>query len=106
MRVLLDESVPRQLGAKLLGHDVSTVQREGWSGTKNGALLKRAAESFDAFVTGDRKLEYQQNYSGLALRIVVLVAPDNRVETILALVDRVLAALVEAQPGRVIRVAA
>lgn len=46
VRVLLDESVPRQLVAKLSGHDVSTVQREGWSGLKNGALLKQAADRF------------------------------------------------------------
>jgi hypothetical protein len=79
VRVLLDESVPRQLAARLVGHDVSTVQREGWSGTKNGALLRRAAEVFDAFVTGDRKLEYQQTYSSLDIGIVVILAPDNRV---------------------------
>ena len=104
MRVLLDESLPRQLVAKLAGHDVSTVQREGWSGLKNGALLKQAAERFDAFVTGDKNLEFQQNYADLDLRIVVVVARDNRVETILELFDRILVALREVQPGQVVRV--
>ena len=106
MRVLLDESVPRQLVAKLTGHNVSTVQREGWSGVTNGALLKQAAERFDAFVTGDKNLEFQQNYAKLGLIIIVLVARDNRVETILGLSDRILVALREAQPGQLVRVSA
>lgn len=106
VRVLHDESVPRQLVAKLSGHDVSTVQREGWSGLKNGALLKQAADRFDAFVTGDKNLEFQQNYAKFDLRIVVLIARDNRVETILELSDRILLALRDAQPGQVVRVTA
>ena len=80
------------------------MQREGWSGTKNGALLRRAAENFDAFVTGDRNLEFQQNYASLDLRIVVIVAPDNRVETILTLANEILETLAVSQPGQVTRV--
>lgn len=106
MRVLLDESVPRQLGAKLEGHQVVTVPRAGWAGLRNGELLRRAAGQFDVLVTGDQKLEYQQNLRGLQISIVVVVAPNNRVETFLALAERILEAIASARPGTVTRVAA
>ena len=54
MRVLLDESVPRQLAPLLHSHSVSTVPREGWEGLDNGELLDRAVQRFDVLVTGDQ----------------------------------------------------
>ena len=66
MRVLLDECLPRQRARDLPGHDVTTVQREGWAGTKNGALLRLAAAAgFEAFVTVDNGVEYQQRVAAL-----------------------------------------
>ena len=106
MRVLLDESVPRQLASLLTGHAVSTVQREGWSGVSNGDLLARTTGHFDALVTGDLGLEFQQDLSGLEFGIIVLAAPNNRVETITALAPQVLDALANLVPGAVVRVAA
>ena len=38
---LLDESVPRPLRRALGGHEVQTVRQVGWSGTRNGELLRR-----------------------------------------------------------------
>ena len=92
MRVLLDESVPRQLAPLLTGYSVSTVSREGWAGLDNGQLLDRAAQHFDVLVTGDQSLQYQQNLARRHLGVVVIVAPDNRVETITSLSPKVLAA--------------
>ena len=103
MRVLLDESVPRQLASFLTGHSVTTVQREGWAGVANGELLARASDRFDALVTADQGME-QQRVVGLGLGLVVLVAPDNRVETITQMAPLVLAALRRVRPGRVVRV--
>ncbi len=51
MRILLDEMIPRTLGRELVGHVVSTVQREGWAGPTNGTLLDAIDNLFDAFVT-------------------------------------------------------
>ena len=42
--MLLDEQLPRQLARELAGHEVRTVQREGWAGLKNGELLRRAGD--------------------------------------------------------------
>lgn len=104
--MLLDESVPRQLGAALVGHSVATVPKQGWAGLRNGELLSRAAPLFDAFITGDQNLEFQQRYADLEIGLLVLVAPDNRVETILAMAPALLLALEELRPGQLIRVAA
>jgi Domain of unknown function (DUF5615) len=86
MRILLDEDLPRQLTAHLAGHACDTVQRVGWSGTKNGKLLSLAATRFDVFLTMDRNLEFQQNLSTLPVAIIVLEARSNRIEHLLPLV--------------------
>jgi hypothetical protein len=57
VRVLLDEQLPRQLARYISGHEVRTVQQEGWAGLKNGELLRRAvAGRFEVFITADRVL--------------------------------------------------
>lgn len=75
MRVLLDACVPRPLRKFLGGHAVSTVQEMGWGELKNGALLMEAEAKFDAMVTTDQNLKYQQNLAGR--KIAVLVLPTN-----------------------------
>lgn len=55
MKVLLDEDVDHRLRGRIESHDVSTVRYCGWSGLKNGELLKVAEENeFDVFVTADQ----------------------------------------------------
>ena len=104
MRVLLDESVPRPLAARLPSHDVQTVPRLGWSGVKNGELLRRASGAFDVLVTGDQSIEFQQNLQGIALGLVVVEARDNRTETFVALAPRIAHAIQNVKPGQVVRV--
>lgn len=58
MRVLLDESLPRPLAKLLTGHEVRTVAELRWTGLKNGALLTRAADSFDVVLTADQNIEF------------------------------------------------
>ncbi len=84
MRILLDESLPRRLRATFAGHEVVTVVEAGWSGLRNGELLRVAAERFDVFVTADQNLQYQQNLGALPLTVAVLVARDNRLQSLLA----------------------
>lgn len=100
MRVLLDENLPRALAAELTGHDVSTVQAEGWSGRTNGELLRRAQDSFDALLTMDRGLQHEQNLAALRLRIVVIRAPSNRMVHLRPLVGGVLNTLASLPPGQ------
>ena len=79
MRLLLDESIPVKLRRSLPNHDVRTVVEMGWSGVKNGELLAFAANEFDAFVTVDKNLPYQQNLTTLSVAVVVLDAASNEV---------------------------
>ena len=100
MRLLLDESLPRQVGRGLSGHEVTTVVQHGWAGLGNGELLRRAAaEGFDVLVTGDRGIQYQQNIPALGIGVVVVVARSNRIEDLLPLVPDVLSAVSAIQPG-------
>jgi predicted nuclease of predicted toxin-antitoxin system len=71
MRLLLDESVPRRLRRSLPDHDVRTVGETGWSGEKDGSLLAVAASRFEAFITVDRNLPYQQNLASLPLAVIL-----------------------------------
>ncbi|MCE2486923.1 MAG: DUF5615 family PIN-like protein [Desulfurellaceae bacterium] len=72
MRVLLDESVPRQLRRFLRGHEARTVQEMGWSGKSNGELLALAGPVFDVFLAVDQNIEYQQNLRLADIPILVL----------------------------------
>jgi predicted nuclease of predicted toxin-antitoxin system len=107
VRLLLDEQLPRHLARHLTGHQVRTVQQEGWAGVKNGVLLQRAEEAgFDVFVTADQNLEFQQVLSRARLGVVVLAARSLALEDLQPLVPAALAAIGRVGPGEVIRVAA
>lgn len=80
MRLLLDECVLNGLECELRGHEVRTVQDLGWAGVKNGALLQLANGQFDALLTVDQGIEYQQNLSGLSMSVVVMRASSNDVD--------------------------
>jgi predicted nuclease of predicted toxin-antitoxin system len=102
MRILLDESLPRRLRGEFTGHSVSTVADCGWSGISNGELLELAAARFDAFVTADQNLQYQQNLAALPIRVVLLIARDNRFETLTSLIPQLLLRLETAPPRSVL----
>ena len=90
MKILLDECLPRRLKQSLTGHTVFTVPEKGWAGTKNGALLRLAASEFDVFITIDKNLQYQQNLKEAPLPVIVLIAADNKIETLMPLMPKVL----------------
>jgi hypothetical protein len=93
----------RRLARDIAGHDVSTVQQMGWAGIQNGELLRSAAAAaFDAFITGDRNLSFQQNLAELPLAVVVLKAPSNRLADLKPLVPKLLAVLAGLQPNTVV----
>lgn len=68
----------------------------GWAGVKNGKLLVLAADEFDAFLTVDKNLPYQQNLITLPVAVVVLDTVSNELPELLLLVpalERVLSSL-------------
>lgn len=104
MRLLLDESLPRRFGRLLTGHDVASVQRRGWAGISNGALLKLAAVEFDAFLTADQNLQYQQTLSALPISVFVRAARSTALIDLAPLVPALLQDLQSFTPNTLIRV--
>jgi hypothetical protein len=106
MKLLLDENLPHQIRRELPGHEVITVAYMKWGGIDNGALLKLAADAgFDAVITNDRGLEYEQNVGSLPLAVVVLLAKSNTIEAARELYPELLAALSQLQPCTLVKVA-
>jgi len=82
-------------------HDVSTVQGEGWAVVNNGKLLRRAeVYGFDALLTADQNLPFQQNVARAGLAVIILRAPTTKLEDLLPLAPRILSALRGNRPGQ------
>lgn len=106
MRVLLDECLPKRLKSELKEHAVTTVPEAGWSGKKNGDLLRLAEGRFDVFLTGDQNLTYQQNLRDTNMAVLVLAAESNRFGTLKPLMPKVREALRTIRPKQAIRISA
>jgi hypothetical protein len=91
MRVLLDESLPRKLKTDFgEDYEVKTVRDMGWLGKKNGELMKLIQENkFDFFITVDKNLRYQQNLNKVDFSIFLLIAQNNKRDTLQELVLKV-----------------
>jgi hypothetical protein len=72
----------------------------GWAELDNGAMVAAAESGFDALVTTDRNLRYQQNLTGRVLAILIL--PTNSWPKIQAHRQRVVAAVNALRPGDVV----
>ena len=90
MKVLFDQGTPVPLRHHLPGHTVETTYEKGWGNLKNGDLLTQAeAEGFDAIVTTDQNLRYQQNLSERGISVIVLLTTSwPRIRGNAALVGR------------------
>jgi len=91
MKLLLDENLPKRLKQDLAPNEAFTVRDMGWNGHGNGTLLKLMKEyGFDALLTFDKNLRYQQNFERYDLPVLVLDAADNTYLTLAALMPLVL----------------
>lgn len=105
MRILLDECVPRPLKRELADYEIRTVVEMGWSGKKNGELLRLMnQESFTVLLTTDQNLRYQQNLEQAGVAVIVLVARSNRLPDLVPLIPDVRSVLSTVAPGEVIEV--
>ncbi len=98
MKVLFHQGTPAPLRRFLHSHTVDTAHENGWSQLRNGELLDQAeARGYDAFITTDTNLRYQQNLGGRTIRILVLTTtswPRIRLKT-----EEVCGALDKLEPG-------
>jgi hypothetical protein len=85
---------------------VKTVVEMGWSGIKNGDLLALAVSDFDAFITVDKNLPYQQNVSTLPISVVVLDAYSNELPALLPLVPQLEQTLATLTPRTYVKIVA
>ena len=83
-----------------------TAADAGWGGLKNGALLERAAEQFEVFVTVDGSIRHQQRLEKYQIIFVLLEAVRNDIVLLEPLVPRVLEALATARPGDLVVIGA
>ena len=96
--------MPRRLKFHLSGHHCETVPEAGLAGKSNGELLRLAEPDFDAFLTLDKGIEYQQNLAGTGLRIVIIRAKSNVLADLLPHIPGCLAALQSMASGQIVRV--
>jgi len=107
LRALLDEQVPVELAGLVEEagphHLVRTVADEGWKGLKNGALLQRMRDSgYQALITVDRRMEYQQNIPRSEIGLVVLHARRARIQELAPLSPAISEALDGLEPGTIV----
>jgi hypothetical protein len=104
MRLLLDECVPTDLRIDFIGHETLTINEAGFKGLKNGKLLKSAGEVFDALITVDKNIQYQQNRLTLPIAVIILSARSNRYDFLLPLMPKVLQVIETIKTGEIITV--
>lgn len=77
MNLLFDQGTPLPLRTHLTDHTVVSAFEKGWSELDNGELLAAAeAEGFDALITTDQNLRYQQNLAERRIAVVVLLTTN------------------------------
>ena len=105
MKILLDECLPRDLGRHLAGHDCRAVPQAGLAGKKNSELLMLAERSgWQALLTLDQGMPYQQNLAGRTISLVIIRAKSNRLPDLLPHVPAILAALPTLKLGEVVQI--
>ncbi|MEP6945327.1 MAG: hypothetical protein ABJA02_05370 [Acidobacteriota bacterium] len=73
MKILFDQGTPVPLRKLLPDHSIITAYERGWQTLENGDLIATAeSDGFEAIVTTDQNLKYQQNLTGRNISIVVL----------------------------------
>jgi hypothetical protein len=102
--VLFDENLPRDLRRNLPEFEIRTVQEEGWGSFKNGELLRRAEDSFDVFLTADRRMRYQQNLTSFRIGVVVIITPRLQLQMLETAVPQLRSAISRVSPGDVVHV--
>ncbi len=91
MRILLDENLPSKLKFDFpFEIEVKTVKDMGWKGKQNGELLRLIdSTGFDLFITLDKNLRHQQNLDRYTFRFILLVAFDNKHQTLQPLITKI-----------------
>lgn len=94
MKLLLDENLPKELKDELPGHNVYTVREKGWNSKLDGELLQlMIADGFDALLTFDKNIAFQQNFKRFPIPVLVLYAKTNQPASLIELAPSIRRAL-------------
>ncbi len=105
MKVLLDNCVDWRVKNLLLGHSVTHCKDLGWTNLSNGLLLAAAADAdFEAMITVDKKIKFEQNLDRLPLAVIEIDTPDSRLSAIAAISAQINQALTLVDQSRFISV--
>ncbi|AQG79552.1 DUF5615 family PIN-like protein [Spirosoma montaniterrae] len=100
MRLLLDENVPVKLKQDLTGHTVYTVRELRRDGREDEEVLQLLVDfNFDALITCDKNLRFQQNLSRYTTPVVVLDTYTNAYLVLRQTVPNLLSLLQQALPA-------
>ncbi len=104
MKILLDECVPERFRRCFPDHDVHSAKWAGFSGRKNGELLRLAAEAgYQVLLTVDQGMPFQQSISIQTIALLVISVPRNDLETLKTMVDAVSRALATIAAGQTVK---
>jgi predicted nuclease of predicted toxin-antitoxin system len=90
-KLLLDENLPRQLKKHFsAGFEVIAVPDLGWQSKKNGELLAAMNKAgIEYLLTSDKSLRFKQNLEKFKVRVVILLAYDNRLKKIIRKISEI-----------------
>ena len=99
MKILIDENLPVRIKSFLENeHEVYSISDKKWNSIENGELLSlMQQESFDFLIAADKNIPHQQNIKKFGINLIILRTPDNRIETVEKLKDKILNALLSKQ---------
>ena len=105
MKILLDHNLDWRISDQLSGHEVRTALEMAWDTLKNGALLTEAEKSgFSVLITSDKGIKEQQSMKGRSIAVVIIRAPNNRLETHVTMISQIAQVVAVVQPGQVIEI--
>jgi len=103
MKILLDECVPKDFCKSFPEHECHAARRAGFGGKRNGELIALAEQAgFDALITVDKRIPFQQNLRRINIAVLILNVPSNRLPDLLCHIPACRSALAALKPGQVV----
>lgn len=105
MKILLDHNLDWRLSRALPNHEVKSTIQMKWGALQNGKLLSEAEkENFSVILTADTNIKTQQKIEGRSISLIVLRAPNNKLQTHISMIPAIEEAIISIQPGKVVEV--
>jgi predicted nuclease of predicted toxin-antitoxin system len=91
MKLLLDENIPKKLKYRFDSvFEVLTVHEMGWSGIKNGDLLKEMkSKNLKILLSLDKNISHQQNLEKFNVSLIVLESKDTRYDVLVNFIPKI-----------------